>query len=72
MWTQLMAPGLAGWRRQGIGRSGLVAACLLVMKGWSPRAAVEKVTAGRGIAVPETVEQRHWLDHYAAVLSGTR
>ena len=33
--------------RQGIGRSGLVAACLLVTKGWSPGAAVEKVTAAR-------------------------
>jgi protein-tyrosine phosphatase len=44
--------------RQGIGRSGLVAACLLVKKGMSPGAAVESVSAARGLSVPETPEQR--------------
>ena len=58
--------------RQGIGRSGLVAACLLVKKGMSPGAAVESVSAARGIAVPETEEQRDWIDHYAAALTGTK
>ena len=43
--------------RQGIGRSGLVAACLLVRKGISPGAAVEMVSAARGVSVPETTEQ---------------
>ena len=33
--------------RQGIGRSGLVAACLLVRRGMSPGAAVELVSAER-------------------------
>ena len=56
--------------RQGIGRSGLLAACLLVKKGMSPGAAVESVSAGRGVAVPETVEQRDWIDHYAVALTG--
>ena len=51
--------------RQGVGRSGLVAACLLVRKGMSPGAAIEKVSAARGVAVPETEEQRIWIDHYA-------
>jgi protein-tyrosine phosphatase len=51
--------------RQGIGRSGLVAACLLIRNGMSPGAAVEAVTAARGITVPETAEQRNWIDHYA-------
>lgn len=58
--------------RQGIGRSGLVAACLLVKKGMSPGAAVESVSAARGMAVPETEEQRDWIDHYAAALTGTK
>jgi protein-tyrosine phosphatase len=53
--------------RQGIGRSGLVAACLLVRRGMSPGAAVEKLSALRGVTVPETVEQRDWIDHYASV-----
>ena len=58
--------------RQGIGRTGLIAACLLVMKGWSPGAAVEMLTAARGASVPETEEQRRWIDHYAALLAGTK
>ncbi len=51
--------------RQGIGRSGLIAACLLIRKGMSPGAALEKVMAVRGVEVPETREQREWIDRYA-------
>jgi protein-tyrosine phosphatase len=58
--------------RQGIGRTGLVAACLLVTKGLSPEAAVKTLSAARGNPVPETAEQRRWIDHYAAVLAGTK
>jgi protein-tyrosine phosphatase len=54
--------------RQGIGRTGLIAASLLIMKGLSPGAAVEAVSAARGAAVPETPEQRRWIDHYATLL----
>jgi protein-tyrosine phosphatase len=56
--------------RQGIGRTGLVAACLLVTKGLTPKAAVKTLSAARGTPVPETDEQRRWIDHYAAVLAG--
>ncbi len=52
--------------RQGIGRSGLFAACLLINRNWSPQAAVEELSAARGRSVPETLEQRKWLDQYAA------
>jgi protein-tyrosine phosphatase len=58
--------------RQGIGRSGLVAACLLVRKGISPGAAVEMASAARGISVPETNEQRDWIDHYAVGLGAAK
>lgn len=58
--------------RQGIGRTGLVAACLLVSKGLNPDTAVESVSTARGMAVPETTEQRNWIDHYAAVLAGAK
>lgn len=58
--------------RQGIGRTGLVAACLLVSKGLTPETAVGTLSAARGNPVPETVEQRRWIDHYAAVLAGTK
>jgi protein-tyrosine phosphatase len=58
--------------RQGIGRTGLVAACLLVRNGMSPGAAVEIVSAARGISVPETPAQRDWINHYAVGLSATK
>jgi protein-tyrosine phosphatase len=58
--------------RQGIGRTGLVAACLLVSKGLAPDAAVTTVSSARGMAVPETPEQRRWIDHYAAISAGAK
>ena len=58
--------------RQGIGRSGLVAGCLLVKNGMSPGAAVDSVSAARGVSIPETAEQRDWIDHYAVALTGTK
>jgi protein-tyrosine phosphatase len=58
--------------RQGIGRTGLVAACLLVTKGLSPETAVQRLSAARGTRVPETAEQRCWINDYAAILAGTK
>jgi protein-tyrosine phosphatase len=58
--------------RQGVGRTGLVAACLLISRGLDPTAAVETVSAARGVAVPETKEQRQWIDHYAAISTSTK
>jgi protein-tyrosine phosphatase len=55
--------------RQGVGRTGLVAACLLVTKGLSSGAAISSVSAARGTPVPETEEQRRWINHYAATLT---
>jgi protein-tyrosine phosphatase len=52
--------------RQGIGRTGLVAACLLLTKGLDPKAAVQRLSSARGLAVPETTEQREWIDRFAA------
>lgn len=51
--------------RQGIGRTGLVAACLLLEAGYKPASAVALLSEARGVAVPETQEQRRWLDTYA-------
>jgi protein-tyrosine phosphatase len=58
--------------RQGIGRSGLVAGCLFVKNGMSPGAAVDSVSAARGVPVPETAEQRDWIDRYAVALTATK
>jgi protein-tyrosine phosphatase len=58
--------------RQGVGRTGLIAAGLLVMKGLPPEAAVKSLSAVRGASIPETAAQRRWIDHYATVLTGTK
>jgi len=58
--------------RQGVGRSGLVGACLMIGKGLDAKTAIERLSAGRGVAVPETVEQRQWIDYYAGSLAGIR
>jgi protein-tyrosine phosphatase len=55
--------------RQGVGRTGLVAACLLVSKGIAPEPTIRALRAVRGATIPETAEQRHWIDHYAATTS---
>ncbi len=54
--------------RQGIGRTGLVAACLLISAGMSPGAAVELISTTRGLKVPETREQRDWIERYAPAM----
>ncbi len=58
--------------RQGIGRTGLVAACLLIGKGAEPEEAVDWLSAARGVSIPETVEQRRWLQRYAETLTQAR
>ncbi len=48
--------------RQGIGRSALIAAGLLVTSGIDPATAIHTVAEARGLAVPETQEQRRWIE----------
>jgi len=47
--------------RQGIGRSGLIAAGVLVTAGVGVDQAIEVVSAARGQVIPETAAQRRWL-----------
>lgn len=58
--------------RQGIGRSGLVAACLLVTKGLDAGAAIKRLSTARGTPVPETAEQRRWIGHYASTFANLK
>jgi predicted protein tyrosine phosphatase len=58
--------------RQGVGRSGMMAACLLVLRGMDPGAAVLELERVRGTSVPETAEQRRWIDLFASSLTQTR
>lgn len=56
--------------RAGIGRSGLVAAGILLHAGMSPAQAFAHVSKMRGIRVPETPEQEDWLSsNHAAIVA---
>jgi len=52
--------------RQGVGRGGLMAACLLVTRGINPNTTVVRLSVARGVTIPETLEQRRSIDGYAA------
>jgi protein-tyrosine phosphatase len=55
--------------RQGIGRAGLMATALLIERGLSPDEAVRRVTVARRVPIPETAEQRLWIESFAAALA---
>jgi len=55
--------------RQGIGRSGLISASLLVLSGLDPEMAFQRVGTARGFPVPETSEQRDWVIESARELA---
>ena len=52
--------------RQGIGRTGLIAASLLVRDGMDPEIAMEQISKTRGVHVPETAEQESCIHEVAA------
>jgi protein-tyrosine phosphatase len=54
--------------RQGIGRSSLISAALLVETGITPAEAFATIRSARGVPVPETREQLAWLDSFDAAL----
>ena len=51
--------------RAGIGRSSLVAACLLVSSGQAVETSFEQIQKARGVPVPDTVNQRTWVADFA-------
>lgn len=58
--------------RQGIGRSGLIAACLLVSSGVPADTAFSRISEARGLPIPETDEQRRWVEKFAPELAGAK
>jgi protein-tyrosine phosphatase len=52
--------------RAGIGRSSMLCACLLVRQGFSAESAFQKIQVARGCAVPDTTEQRNWVESFAS------
>jgi protein-tyrosine phosphatase len=58
--------------RQGIGRSAMLAACVLAAVDVDPDTALARIAAARGLPVPETVEQRRWVSDFARLRLTTR
>ena len=56
--------------RQGIGRSGMIAAAVLMSTGSTPDLAIDAVTSARGLTVPETPEQVRWLQESVTKING--
>jgi protein-tyrosine phosphatase len=50
--------------RAGIGRSSLIAACLLIRQGLSADTAVRAIEEARGCPVPDNPEQRLWIEQF--------
>ena len=61
----LQGKNIAVHCRQGIGRSSLISAALLTSAGDDLDQALAAISEARGLAVPETAEQRAWLDGFA-------
>lgn len=65
--ARLLAIGLREGRsiaihcRAGIGRSSVMAACALICSGHEAEQALRLISASRGLAVPDTDEQRDWV-----------
>ena len=55
--------------RQGIGRSGLIAAGVLMTTGAAPDQAMQAVSSSRGVTVPETADQRAWAHQLRPLLA---
>ncbi|MEM7663081.1 MAG: dual specificity protein phosphatase family protein [Pseudomonadota bacterium] len=55
--------------RAGIGRSGLSAAALLINRGTTSDEAFARVSERRRVTVPDTDDQRRWIEAHAEALS---
>jgi len=57
--------------RAGVGRSALLAACLLAASGLDLDRAFGRIREARGCSVPDTPEQREWVARFARDFSAT-
>jgi protein-tyrosine phosphatase len=61
----LRGDGVAIHCRAGIGRSGLIAGCVLINLGIPEPEVFPRITRARGVTVPDTPEQVAWLARFA-------
>jgi len=54
--------------RAGIGRTGLLAAAVLIRQGYQVAAALAMISKARGVTVPDTEEQIAWLKKHQTAL----
>lgn len=47
--------------RMGIGRSSIIAGCILLKAGFKTNQILQKITSARGLKVPDTDQQIQWL-----------
>ena len=47
--------------RAGIGRTGILAAAVLLHSGYTPQQAFDLISRKRGVTVPDTDEQENWI-----------
>jgi hypothetical protein len=53
--------------RGGVGRSPMIAACVLVTAGLTADEAFKKISDARGLPVPQMPEQRCWVEDFASL-----
>jgi len=51
--------------RAGIGRTGLLSGCVLKELGYGAADAIAMISKARGVAIPDTAEQRQFIEDYA-------
>jgi protein tyrosine/serine phosphatase len=61
--------GVAVHCRAGIGRSSLIAACVLVFAGPDCASVFSAIAKARGLAVPDTDAQRAWVSEFQAAVA---
>ena len=58
--------------RQGVGRAGLIAASVLTLGGDGAEQILQALTKARRCVVPETPEQRKWVEEFARTKQGNK
>ena len=62
--------GLVFHCRAGIGRSGMMAASVLLHEGFTVREAFARISAARGLVVPDTTGQLEWVERNCETIRG--
>jgi protein-tyrosine phosphatase len=55
--------------RMGIGRSSIIAACILLKQGFKTEQILQMITSARGLKVPDTEAQVQWLKNREKTIS---